>query len=147
MKYILTILFCATVTLCYSQYATKQYVDSLYRTIDSIVVKPTKTTATNNTIILDTLKIANNSRATFQIVVQTDSDVTIKTIYIKNVGGVYSIIDDYDLKPFSHNRSSGWFSSKIYYQVTSSIVNRIVVISAVGAQSTLMTWTLTRTRL
>ena len=147
MRLATTIFFFILSLNLHSQYATKHYVDSLYNSLDSVVVKPTKTTATSNTIILDTLKIPNNSRATFQLLIQTDSDVTIKNVYIKNMAGVYSIIDDYDIKPFSHNRSSSFFSTKILYQITSSIVNRLVVISAIGRSNTLMTWALTRMQL
>jgi len=128
----------------FSQYATKKYVDSLYTSLDSVVVKPPKATYSTNTVILDTLSIPVNTRATFSVMVQTDSDITIKTIYIKNVGGVYSIIDDYDVKPFSHNRKNSMFTSTIYYQITSSIVNRNVVISAIGKNATIMNWTLSR---
>lgn len=145
MKKLIPILFIFFCFKGYSQFATKVYVDSLYKSLDSVVVKPPKITATNNSVILDTLLIPNNSKSTFQILVQTDSDNTIKIIYIKNTLGVYSIIDDTDIKSFSHNRSGGFFSSTIKYQIKSSILNGNVIITAVGQKDTIMNWVLSRT--
>lgn len=145
MKNIITILLITASLNASSQFATKQYVDSLYHTLDSVIVKPNKVTLTSSTINLDTLSIPNNTASSFQILVQTDSDNTIKLVYIKNIGGLYSIIDDSDIKPFSHNRKSSIFSSTILYQISSTLSSNKVIIQAKGKTNTVMNWKLSRT--
>lgn len=144
MKKILPILFIFFCLKSYSQFATKAYVDSMFHTLDSVIVKKPKTTITNTTILLDTLTIPNNTKFSFQILVQTDSDNTIKIVYVRNINGIYAIIDDSDVKSFSHNRSGGIFNSTIKYQITSSIINGKVIISAIGQKNTIINWTLSR---
>lgn len=147
MKFLLTILlFFISASNCFSQFATKAYVDSLFRTLDSIIVRPPKPTLTNNTITLDTLTLPNNASATFQILVQTENDNVVKYVYVRNIGGIYSIIDDTDVKSFSRNKS-GIFNSTILYSVSSSIIDNRVIISVKGRSGTIMNWKLSRTKL
>lgn len=131
----------------YSQYVTHAELDSAFATLDSVVVKPIKITITNATVPIDTLITDVNTTRSFQLSVETDSDNTIKNVMIKNRGGIYSIITDYDMQPFSFNRKGNLFNSRILYQVTSSVINNRVIISAVGQSGTTITWKLSRTRL
>lgn len=146
MKYIATIFFFIISISVYSQseYATKEYCDSLYNTFDTVLVKPTKITLSTGNTTLDTLTIPNNSDAVFQMLVLTENDMSIKDIYIRNLGGIYSIILDKDAIPFTNNRSSGWLSNKILYQISSQLLNNRVIIVATGKSGTTMTWKLSR---
>lgn len=146
MKTLLIILLFPFLGHC--QPATVQYVnkaiDSFAHTLDSTVIKLPKQTTTNNSIILDTLTIPNNTSAAFGIIILTDSDQMSRQVYIKNVAGIYSIIDDRDVLSFAHGKTVSFFSTKIYYSVSAAIINGIVVIVATGKKDTGMTWRLSR---
>lgn len=135
----------------FAQPATKQDInhalDSFSHTLDTTVVKPPKQTLTNTSITLDTLTIAANSAATFQILVETEGDNTIKMLYIRNIGGVYSIVVDEDIKKFSYNRTGGFFSSTIIYSLSAVVVNNRVVLVGNGQKNKVISWKLSKSTL
>lgn len=139
MKYILTIL-CFTATLfCHSQVATKAYVDSLYHTFDSLIVKQPKITTTNQTISLDTLTTENNKIVTYRVSIETQYDVAVKLIQISNITGIYSIISDKNIASLSRS----FFSSVPKWNV--AIINNTVIIQVSGVKNKVMSWTLKKT--
>jgi hypothetical protein len=135
---ILTILLCFN---CYSQYATKAYVDSLYKTVDSVVVRTTKITTTNQQIYLDTIKIPNNTSATFTVTLETDTDNAIKVIQIRNLTNIYSLIRDDNLK--SLRTVGGWFSKTPSWETV--LQNNLIIIRGTGQSGTNMKWLIKRT--
>lgn len=140
MKNIITILLITASLNASSQFATKQYVDSLFSTLQTIVIKPPKLTTSNNTILLDTLTMLNNTKGTYIVSVETETDIALKTIIISNKNGVYSLIQDSNLKPLS---TKGFFSSVPSWSVSNT--NNLIIIKATGVKNTIISWTIKKT--
>jgi len=141
MKKLLTISSVLISLNSYSQYATKAYVDSLYHTIDSVVVKPNKVTTTNQTITLDTLTAPNNKVITYTVSVETQDDVATKFIQISNITGIYSILSDKNTTTLSRS----FLSSVPKWTVV--IRNNKVIIQATGVRNKIINWVLKKTTL
>jgi hypothetical protein len=139
MKRTLTILLLLIGMKSYSQYATKSYVDSLYKTLDSVIVKPTIITTTNQTVTIDTLTIENNSTHTFSLFLETDDDMAEKKVKVKNITGVYSIIKDKDELLLSTNN---FMSSVPRWSI--KLVNNYVVIQITGSKNKNIAWKLSK---
>lgn len=140
MKNLITILLITASLNASSQFATKQYVDSLFSTLQTIVIKPPKLTTSNNTILLDTLTMLNNTKGTYIVSVETETDIALKTIIISNKNGVYSLIQDSNLKPLS---TKGFFSSVPSWSVSNT--NNLIIIKATGVKNTIISWTIKKT--
>jgi len=141
MKKTLTILSILISLNSSSQYATKSYVDSLYHTIDSVIVKLPKVTTNNQTITLDTLTAPNNKIITYSVSIETQDDVATKLIQISNITGVYSIVSDKNITTLS----TKFFSSVPKWTVT--IQNNKVIIQATGVKNKIINWILKKTTL
>jgi len=141
MKKTPTILLILISINSFSQYATKSYVDSLYHTIDSVIVKLPKVTTTNQTITLDTLTAPNNKIITYSVSIETQDDVATKLIQISNITGVYSIVSDKNITTLS----TRFFSSVPKWTV--SIQNNHVIIQASGVKNKIINWILKKTTL
>jgi hypothetical protein len=141
MKKLLIILPILISLNSFSQYATKAYVDSLYKTLDSTVVKPSKLTTTNQTITLDTLTAPNNKIITYNVSLETNDDVATKLIQISNITGVYSVLSDKNIASLSRS----FFSSVPKWTVT--IQNNKVIIQATGVKNKIINWILKKTTL
>jgi len=141
MKKIFTILSILIYLNSFSQYATKKYVDSLYHTLDSVIVKQSKLTTTNQVITLDTLTAPNNKIVTYSVSIETNYDVATKLIQISNVTGVYSILSDKNITTLSRS----FFSSVPKWSV--SIQNNKVIIQAFGVKNKIINWVLKKTTL
>jgi hypothetical protein len=142
MRKLITILLLLSGVKGHSQYATKVYVDSLHQTLDSVIVKPTIVTTTNQTVTIDTLTIANNSSRTFDLILETDEDLAEKKVKIKNITGVYTIVKDKNLLLLA---TSNFMSTVPRWNV--SVVNNKVVIQITGAKNKTVTWRLSKTQL
>ena len=124
---------------CYSQYATKVYVDSLYKTLDSVIVKPTIITTTNQTVTIDTLTIENNSTHTYSLFIETEDDMAEKQVKIKNITGVYSIIKDKNLTLLS---TTNFMSSVPRWDIR--LVNNKVTVRITGVNNKNIAWRLSK---
>lgn len=147
MKYLFTILLFIISTSCHSQYATKTYVDSLYNSFDSVIVKPIISTWGNSFTAIDTLSSEKNSTKTFQILIQTDGDNTVKFIMVRNLNGVYSVITDCDDKSFSFNIQKSFLSSKTLYSISTQVINNRVIIFASNKTNGIINWRVSRQQL
>ena len=141
MKCLITILSILISLNSFSQYATKSYVDSIYHTLDSVIVKPSKVTTTNQTISLDTLTIPNNRVVTFSVSVETNDDVATKLIQVSNITGVYSVVSDKNITTLSRS----FFSTLPKWNVV--VRNNHVIIQATGVRNKIINWVLKKTTL
>ncbi len=139
MKKLLTILLLIMTIKGHSQYATKVYVDSLYHTLDSVIVKPTVITTNNQTITIDTLTIENNSTHTFSLFIETDDDMAEKKVKIKNITGVYTIIKDKDQLLLATNN---FMATVPRWSIR--LINNKVVIQITGTNTKKIAWRLSK---
>jgi hypothetical protein len=139
MRKLITILILLSGIRGYSQYATKVYVDSLYHTLDSIIVKPTIITTNNQTVTIDTLIIDNNSSKTFELFIETDDDMAGKQVKIRNLTGVYSIIKDKNITLLS---TTNFMSSVPRWDIR--LVNNKVIVRITGVNNKNIAWRLSK---
>ena len=139
MRKLITILILLIGVNGHSQYATKVYVDSLYKTLDSVIVKPTIITTNNQTVTIDTLTIDNNSSKTFELFLETDDDMAGKQVKIRNLTGVYSIIKDKNLTLLS---TTNFMSSVPRWDIR--LVNNKVIVRVTGVNNKNIAWRLSK---
>ncbi len=147
MKKLLIILLLIMTIKGHSQlpfFATKNYVDSsisiFANTLDSTIKKMPFVTTTNQTVVIDTMTIDNNSSKTFELFIETDDDMAQKKVKIQNITGVYTIIKDKDELLLS---TTNFMST--YPRWSVRLINNQVIVQIVGAKNKMITWRLSRT--